>query len=231
MNTAKLNMALPWGERTQLLPKAMVYAFSLDVQALSHGPYLKVERSPELGVTVLKEGTTSILFGRPPTAELHGTWREGVYKGTRLGPSGQRREEFEFSEEFPSLDGLSTSVRCEAKEARYRSRLSLAVEKGMLKSLEWRVVEPGGQACSVSTAEQQPMRGREPRGHSRGAVGALQEEERRDPDPQQRHPARKEHQPHLGGRAGGGRVRVFGVNTTHRIHAVNRALGNGNRAC
>ncbi|HEX7219824.1 MAG TPA: hypothetical protein VF280_11455 [Burkholderiales bacterium] len=121
--------------------------------------FVEGERSPELGVTVLKEGSTPILFGRPPTAELRGTWREGVYKGTRLGPGGQRREEFEFSEEFPALDGLSTNVRCEAKDARYQSRLSLAIEKGALKSLEWRVVEPGGQACSVSAAEQRPMRG------------------------------------------------------------------------
>lgn len=121
--------------------------------------FVEGERSPELGVTVLKEGSTPILFGRPPTAELRGTWREGVYKGTRLGPGGQRREEFEFSEEFPALESLSTNVRCEAKDARYQSRLSLAIEKGALKSLEWRVVEPGGQACSVSAAEQQPMRG------------------------------------------------------------------------
>jgi hypothetical protein len=110
-------------------------------------------------VTVLKEGVTPILFGRPPTAELHGTWRDGAYKGTRFGPGRQPREEFEFSEEFPALDALTTNVRCEAKEARYRSRLALAIEKGVLKSLEWRVTEPGGQACSVSGAEQKPMRG------------------------------------------------------------------------
>lgn len=121
--------------------------------------FVEGERSPELGVTVLKEGATPILFGRPPSAELHGTWRDGVYKGTRFGPGRQPREEFEFSEEFPALDGLSTSVRCEAKEARYQSRLSLAIEKGVLKSLQWRVTEPGGQACTVSAAEQKPMRG------------------------------------------------------------------------
>ena len=74
------------------------------------------ERSPELGVTVLKEGTTPILFGRPPIAELHGTWRDGAYKGTRYGPAGQKCEEFEFSEDFPSMEDYSANLRCEAME-------------------------------------------------------------------------------------------------------------------
>ena len=121
--------------------------------------YLEGERSPELGVTVLKEGVTPILFGRPAMAELKGTWREGVFKGTRFGPGGQKREDFEFSEDFPALDNHSATVRCEAKEARYRSRLSLALDNGKLKRLEWRAVEPGGQACNVVATEQQPMRG------------------------------------------------------------------------
>jgi hypothetical protein len=121
--------------------------------------FLQGERSPELGVTVLKEGATPILFGRPPLAELKGTWREGAFKGTRFGPGGQKREEFKFSEDFPSLENHSATVRCEAKEARYRSRLSLVIDKGRLKSLDWRVVEPGGQACSVVATEQEPMRG------------------------------------------------------------------------
>jgi hypothetical protein len=121
--------------------------------------FVEGERSPELGVTVLKEGTTPILFGRPGIGELRGTWRDGTYKGTRYGPGGQTREEFEFSEDFPSMEDYSARVRCEAKEGRYQSRLSLSVEKGKLKSLDWRSVEPDGQACSVVASDQQPMRG------------------------------------------------------------------------
>jgi hypothetical protein len=121
--------------------------------------FVEGERGPELGVTVLKEGTTPILFGRPPVGELHGTWRDGVFKGTRYGPGGQRREDFEFSEDFPSMENYSANVRCEATEGRYRSRLSLNVEKGKLKSLEWRSVEPDGQVCAVTAAGQEPLRG------------------------------------------------------------------------
>ena len=33
-----------------------------------------------------------------------------------MGP-GQKREQFEFSEEFPAMDSYSANVRCEAKEA------------------------------------------------------------------------------------------------------------------
>jgi hypothetical protein len=121
--------------------------------------FLEGERSPELGVTVLKEGTTPILFGRPPTAELRGIWREGVFKGTRYGPGGQKREDFQFSEEFPSMDGYSARVRCKAKEGRYQAQLALSVEKGKLKTLEWRAVEPGGQTCTVVASGQEPLRG------------------------------------------------------------------------
>lgn len=121
--------------------------------------FVEGERSPELGVTVLKEGTTPILFGRPGIGELRGTWRDGTYKGTRYGPAGQTREDFEFSEDFPSMENYSARVRCEAKEGRYQSRLSLSVEKGKLKSLEWRSVEPDGQACSLAASGQEPMRG------------------------------------------------------------------------
>jgi hypothetical protein len=121
--------------------------------------FVEGERSPELGVTVLKEGTTPILFGRPPIAELHGTWREGTFKGTRYGPGGQKRERFEFSEEFPSMENYSARVRCEATEGRYRAHLSLAIEKGKLETLEWRSVEPDGQSCMVVAPEQQPLRG------------------------------------------------------------------------
>ncbi len=121
--------------------------------------FVEGERSPELGVTVLKEGATPILFGRPPVAELRGVWRDGAFKGTRYGPGGQRREDFEFSEEFPSMEGYSASVRCEAREGRYQSRLSLSVEKGRLKHLDWRGVEPDGQACAIKATAQEPLRG------------------------------------------------------------------------
>jgi hypothetical protein len=121
--------------------------------------FVEGERSPELGVTVLREGTTPILFGRPPIAELRGVWRDGVYKGARHGPAGQPREEFEFSEDFPSMEGYSARVRCEAKEGRYQSRISFSIEKGKLNTFEWRAVEPGGQSCTVVASGQQPLRG------------------------------------------------------------------------
>jgi hypothetical protein len=121
--------------------------------------FVEGERSPELGVTVLKEGTTPILFGRPPTGELRGTWREGAFKGTRYGSAGQRREEFEFREDFPSMEGYSARVRCEAEEGRYKTRLVLTVERGELKALDWRSVEPDGQVCALATAQQEPMAG------------------------------------------------------------------------
>lgn len=117
------------------------------------------ERSPELGVTTLKEGTTPILFGRPPIAELHGTWRDGAYKGTRYGPGGQKREAFEFSEDFPSMEDHSARVRCEAKEGRYHSKVGFSVSNGKLVDFDWRSVGPGGQACAVTPSEQQPLRG------------------------------------------------------------------------
>jgi len=63
--------------------------------------FLEGERSPELGVTTLKEGNTAILYGRPATGELRGTWHRGMFKGMRYGPGGQERERFELSEEFP----------------------------------------------------------------------------------------------------------------------------------
>ena len=121
--------------------------------------YVEGERSPELGVTVLKEGTAPILFGRPGTAELRGTWRDGVFRGTRFGPGGQRREDFEFTEDFPALDNYSATVRCEAKDGRHQTRLALSVEKGALKNLEWRSLDPDGQTCAVNASEQAPMRG------------------------------------------------------------------------
>ena len=121
--------------------------------------FLEGERSPELGVTVLKEGTTPILYGRPPTGELRGTWREGVFKGSRHGTGGQMREEFEFSEDFPGMEDYSARVRCEAKEGRYQAHLNYRVAKGKLESFEWRAVEPGGQACALSGLTQETMQG------------------------------------------------------------------------
>lgn len=118
------------------------------------------ERSPELGVTTLKEGATPILFGRPASGELRGTWREGTFKGTRYGPGGQRREDFEFSEEFPSMDSYGLHVRCATQAARYESSLALSVEAGKLKNLEWRSrLAPSGHGCAVAGAVQEPLRG------------------------------------------------------------------------
>lgn len=121
--------------------------------------FVEGERSPELGVTTLKEGTTPILFGRPGIGELRGTWRDGVYKGSRYGTGGQWREEFEFSEDFPAMDGYSASVRCEAKEGRYQSRLDYRVSKGKLEGFEWRATEPGGQSCALVASAQEEVRG------------------------------------------------------------------------
>lgn len=121
--------------------------------------FVEGERSPELGVTTLKEGSTPILFGRPGIGELRGTWRDGQFKGTRFGPGGQRREDFEFSEEFPSMEGFSANVRCDAREGRYQSALDLKIRNGKLGSLEWRSVEPGGQSCTVRGTKQEPLRG------------------------------------------------------------------------
>jgi hypothetical protein len=121
--------------------------------------FLQGERSPQLGVTVLKEGTTPILFGRPGTGELRGTWREGVFRGTRYGEGGQRREEFEFSEQFPAMDRYSARVRCEAREARYESRLDFSVREGRLERFEWRSTEPGGHSCAIIATAQEPIAG------------------------------------------------------------------------
>jgi hypothetical protein len=121
--------------------------------------FLEGERSPQLGVTILKEGTTPILFGRPGTGELRGTWRDGVFKGGRHGTGGQLREEFEFTEDFPAMEDYNAAVRCEAKEGRYQARLNYKVAKGKLDSFEWRAVEPGGQTCTVAGLTQETMHG------------------------------------------------------------------------
>ena len=121
--------------------------------------FLEGESSPEIGVTTLREGTTPILFGRPPVGELRGTLRGGTFKGTRFAPGGQERERFEFSEEFPSMDAYSTSVHCDANDAQYASSVSMAVEAGKLQSFEWRSkVAASGHTCSVGNLQQQPMK-------------------------------------------------------------------------
>ncbi len=122
--------------------------------------YLEGERSPELGVTTLKEGTSAILFGRPASGELRGTYRDGVFKGTRFGPGGQERERFEFTESFPAMDAYSASVRCEAGDGRYSAQLAYEFEAGKLKSMDWASrVAPSGHSCRLSGLQQQPAKG------------------------------------------------------------------------
>lgn len=122
--------------------------------------YLEGERSRQLGVTFLKEGNSPILYGRPVTATLQGTWSGGMFKGTRFGPAGQERERFEFSESFPSMSGYSANVRCETAEGRYSSTLAYAIEAGKLKSIDWRSkAAPGEHPCTVAGLEQQPFEG------------------------------------------------------------------------
>jgi len=123
--------------------------------------FIEGERSKQLGVTFLKEGPSPILYGRPASATLQGVWSGGALKGTRYGPGGQPRERFEFSENFPPMDGYSAVVRCEAgAEGRYGSTLAFTVDGGKLKSFEWRSkVTPGEQSCALSKLEQQPFKG------------------------------------------------------------------------
>jgi hypothetical protein len=122
--------------------------------------FLEGERSKQLGVTFLKEGVSPILYGRPATATLQGTWSGGVFKGARYGPGGQARERFEFSESFPPMDGYSAAVRCDMADGRYASTLAYAIESGKLKSFEWKsTVSPGGHPCQVAGLEQRPANG------------------------------------------------------------------------
>jgi hypothetical protein len=122
--------------------------------------YVEGERSKQLGVTFLKEGNSPILYGRPATATLQGTWSAGVLKGTRYAPGGQERERFEFSEKFPDMSGYSAKLHCELEEGRYATRLAYEVENGRLKSFEWRSkVAPAGHPCSLAGLEQQPFAG------------------------------------------------------------------------
>jgi hypothetical protein len=108
--------------------------------------YVEGERSKQLGVTFLRESSSQILYGRPAGPTLQGLWSGAVLKGSRYGAAGQQREQFEFSENFPSLDGYSAEVRCEA--------LSYAVAGGRLKSFEWRA-----PACQLDGLAQQPFKG------------------------------------------------------------------------
>lgn len=122
--------------------------------------FLEGERSKQLGVTFLKEGNTPILYGRPATATLQGTWSAGVFKGARHGPGGQLRERFEFDEKFPDMQDYSAEVRCEAAEGRYASTLEYGIAQGKLQRLEWRSrVAPAGHVCALALTEQQPMAG------------------------------------------------------------------------
>ena len=122
--------------------------------------FLEGERSKQLGVTFLREGNSAILYGRPETATLQGTWSGGVFKGARYGPGGQLREQFEFNENFPSMDAYSAAVRCETAEGRYASTLAYSIESGKLKSIEWRSkVSPGEHSCNVAGLEQRPYNG------------------------------------------------------------------------
>ena len=122
--------------------------------------FLEGERSKQLGVTVLKEGNSPILYGRPATATLQGIWSGGVFKGARFGPGGQERERFEFGESFAPMDGYSAGVRCETSEGRYSATLAYAIESGKLKNIEWRSkVSPGEHPCNVSGLEQRPYNG------------------------------------------------------------------------
>jgi hypothetical protein len=119
------------------------------------------ERSPQLGVTTLKEGTSAILFGRPATGELRGRLRNGTFSGTRFGPGGQERERFEFSEEFPSMEAHSAHVRCDAGDGRYASTLNYTLESGKLKGpLEWRSrVGEQGHQCFVRAEVAKAVKG------------------------------------------------------------------------
>jgi hypothetical protein len=123
--------------------------------------FLEGERSPQLGVATLREGTSAILFGRPATGELRGTLRDGHFRGTRYGPGGQERERFDLSEEFPPMDGYAAQVRCEAGDGRYASTLSYAFEAGKLaEALEWRSrVGSDGQQCAVRAAQASAVKG------------------------------------------------------------------------
>lgn len=101
--------------------------------------FLVGKGGPELSVTTLKEGKTTILFGHPPTATLQGVWRNGTFEGTRYGPGGQLRERFTFRESFPSMADYSAAVQCAAGEGAYSTALAFVIKQGRLRpgSLSW----------------------------------------------------------------------------------------------
>ena len=122
--------------------------------------FLEGERSKQLGVTFLREGSSPIFYGREESATLQGTWSGGVFRGGRYAPGGQPRERFEFSESFPAMEAYSAAVRCEGTEGRYSATLAYAVEGGKLKSFEWRSrVSPGEHSCNVAGLEQRRYEG------------------------------------------------------------------------
>ena len=125
-----------------------------------HQRFLEGERSKQLGVTFLKEGSSPILYGRPGTATLQGTWSEGTFRGTRFAPGGQERERFEFSAKFPAMSDYDAQVRCELAAGRYASSLEYAFVGGVLQRLDWRSrVQPSGHTCALVDPAQQPFEG------------------------------------------------------------------------
>jgi hypothetical protein len=122
--------------------------------------FVEGDRSKQLGVTVLREGNSPILYGRPAVGTLQGTWSGGVFKGGRFGPGGQERERFDFSESFPAMEDYSATQRCEISEARYSATLAYTVENGKLKGFEWRSrAAPADHPCNVVGLRQQPFNG------------------------------------------------------------------------
>jgi len=125
-----------------------------------HQQFLEGERSKQLGVTFLKEGNSPILYGRPGSATLQGTWNEGTFRGTRYAPGGQERERFEFSSSFAAMDGYSAQVRCELAAGRYASTLEYAVADGTVKAFQWRSrVQPSDHTCAIVDPRQEPFAG------------------------------------------------------------------------
>jgi len=125
-----------------------------------HQRFLEGERSKQLGVTFLKEGSSPILYGRPGTATLQGTWTDGAFRGARYAPGGQERERFEFNEKFPEMQAYDAQVHCELSAGRYTSSLEYTVSEGKLRRLDWRSrVAPSGHSCAIVDPAQQPFAG------------------------------------------------------------------------
>jgi hypothetical protein len=58
MSAPRLPSAVPWGDRSQLIPKHMLYAVSLDVETEANGPYLVVRPTSEKALRHLYDETT-----------------------------------------------------------------------------------------------------------------------------------------------------------------------------